>query len=945
VEIFKQIDANRNGEISQIEFIQALRRDSALANRLGLPNEIRQEDESRKLFAFKYADIDKDQNKALSLGEFLAYYHKDENNLNSGDGPGSVSGARSVDMIIKLGLDFAIAGPEDSTQREAFVCDLSQDLANASRLPPASFYIKVVSPGSIIVDTEIRADAFGNAYDPGTVARDLERQANDPSSTLRGGVLTRFTQSLVLRPPQPTPLIQLSPTKSNFERPPLPMASAKPNYPGQTSAPPLLRNSFDCMPKAKSGVGLAFKMNEFGEFVVLAVRPGSSADKSVICVGNKIISVGPIPVKGIPRDTVVELIKGSPGTRVTLGILREAGSHGTENGQSDLVSVTLIRSDESSSSSVGSAEPMVTSSSASAAPMMETSKSETSKSSASAAPMMETSMMSLSESLSQTIGKPKHPFDFIGVPRTVTLQRGPGYTGNPDESTGVGISFQATKSGGYMIITKLVQNGPADSSREVSIGDAILRVNNVPVQGKRIPEVVSLIKGQPGSFVVLVLQPTSLDEVTLSHGGGSLYNSASSHMGSKVSGPGYDTIPRAPVYSGSSTTMTKSFNSRSAPSISAQRPSRPAGIRVVRLQRQHLNTGSGVSERAGIGMGFERDPAGNHTVSTLFPGGTAANSGKIYVGDRVLRVNGAAVQGLSPKVVSEMIQGPQGTDVAMTIETLETVQNETAAVTQSNVDSDELFVVALVLTAPLPCKVSGVDMLMDKTHRLQEQEGYQNESINVGDHIIAINKKILQNQTSQQLFQMLSGPLHSEVELMVQNASCNGDKLYTVNLVRNVPIAIYSHWCEQINTPTVMHPSAHLTSAHLTGPEGLVTALDDSANQPSILVEPKVEVHQTAAASNTALVPRITPPSALKLTVKVLEADGLALSEGGAVPLCVANLRLIFPDDLTESIPDVLQAMGEGQKALFGNSLHEYIAQVVVLSHMLSLHASCLIKQ
>jgi len=339
-------------------------------------------------------------------------------------------------------------------------------------------------------------------------------------------------------------------------------------------------------------------------------------------------------------------------------------------------------------------------------------------------------------------------------------------------------------------------------------------------------------------------------------------------------------------------------------------------------------------------MGFERDPAGNHTVSTLFPGGTAANSGKIYVGDRVLRVNGAAVQGLSPKVVSEMIQGPQGTDVAMTIETLETVQNETAAVTQSNVDSDELFVVALVLTATLPCKVSGVDMLMDKTHRLQEQEGYQNESINVGDHIIAINKKILQNQTSQQLFQMLSGPLHSEVELMVQNASCNGDKLYTVNLVRNVPIAIYSHWCEQINTPTVVPPSADLT-----GPGGLLHALDDSANQASILVEPKVEVHQTAAASNTALVPRITPPSALKLTVKVLEADGLALSEGGAVPLCVANLRLIFPDDLTESIPDVLQAMGEGQKALFGNSLHEYIAQVGVLSHMLSLHAICQIEQ
>jgi hypothetical protein len=77
VEIFKQMDANGNGEISQIEFIKALRRDSALANRLGLPSEIRQEDESRKLFALKYADMDKDQNKAISFEEFLAYYSQE----------------------------------------------------------------------------------------------------------------------------------------------------------------------------------------------------------------------------------------------------------------------------------------------------------------------------------------------------------------------------------------------------------------------------------------------------------------------------------------------------------------------------------------------------------------------------------------------------------------------------------------------------------------------------------------------------------------------------------------------------------------------------------------------------------------------------------------------------------------------------------------------------
>ena len=76
MEIFQQIDANGDGEISQIEFIKALRKDGGLALRLGLPHEIHQEDESRKLFALTYADIDKDQSKSISLEEFLAYYQK-----------------------------------------------------------------------------------------------------------------------------------------------------------------------------------------------------------------------------------------------------------------------------------------------------------------------------------------------------------------------------------------------------------------------------------------------------------------------------------------------------------------------------------------------------------------------------------------------------------------------------------------------------------------------------------------------------------------------------------------------------------------------------------------------------------------------------------------------------------------------------------------------------
>ena len=120
----------------------------------------------------------------------------------------SISGldqpARSVDMTIRLGLDFKIVGQELSEERKKFVLDLSQDLAIASGLEPANFYIKKLSPGSILVDTEIRIDWSCSATDPDTVARDLERQAHDPRSRIRSGVITRFIEEIVLRSQSPS---------------------------------------------------------------------------------------------------------------------------------------------------------------------------------------------------------------------------------------------------------------------------------------------------------------------------------------------------------------------------------------------------------------------------------------------------------------------------------------------------------------------------------------------------------------------------------------------------------------------------------------------------------------------------------------------------------------------------------------------------------------------
>jgi len=103
-----------------------------------------------------------------------------------------------VDVTLKLGLDFAVAGAQGSQQRATFRHALVQDIANATRLAPANFAIKHMSPGSLIVDIQIRPDSC-NTFDPEGVARHLQSQADDPQSPLRSGTITRFTESVSLR--------------------------------------------------------------------------------------------------------------------------------------------------------------------------------------------------------------------------------------------------------------------------------------------------------------------------------------------------------------------------------------------------------------------------------------------------------------------------------------------------------------------------------------------------------------------------------------------------------------------------------------------------------------------------------------------------------------------------------------------------------------------------
>ena len=74
LDIFEALDTNADGEISMIEFIKGLRASPDIAQRLELPTQIHQEDESRSIFQYTFGEIDVDLSKSVSRDEFVRYY-------------------------------------------------------------------------------------------------------------------------------------------------------------------------------------------------------------------------------------------------------------------------------------------------------------------------------------------------------------------------------------------------------------------------------------------------------------------------------------------------------------------------------------------------------------------------------------------------------------------------------------------------------------------------------------------------------------------------------------------------------------------------------------------------------------------------------------------------------------------------------------------------------
>ena len=75
--------------------------------------------------------------------------------------------------------------------------------------------------------------------------------------------------------------------------------------------------------------------------------------------------------------------------------------------------------------------------------------------------------------------------------------------------------------------------------------------------------------------------------------------------------------------------------------------------------------------RSGIGIALKKIKKGHYKVSKLAPGGPASKCGVICVGDEIVAFDGNSVLGAAPGEIKEMLFGPAGSTVNLSLRRLQ----------------------------------------------------------------------------------------------------------------------------------------------------------------------------------------------------------------------------------------------------------------------------------
>uniref|UniRef100_A0AC34GN74 PDZ domain-containing protein n=1 Tax=Panagrolaimus sp. ES5 TaxID=591445 RepID=A0AC34GN74_9BILA len=211
---------------------------------------------------------------------------------------------------------------------------------------------------------------------------------------------------------------------------------------------------------------------------------------------------------------------------------------------------------------------------------------------------------------------------FDGSVRIVTVEKG---------KEGLGLSIKGGAEGGGsvnqntaapVVISKVIPGLPAAQTGQLFVGDKILEVNGSSVYGLSHEEVVRLLRDAPGANVVLVVQQSTM----------------------------------APLFRRSpskrrSTSFADSFD-----------------VRIVTVEKGKEGLGLSIKGGAEGGGSVNQNTAAPVVISKVIPGLPAAQTGQLFVGDKILEVNGSSVYGLSHEEVVRLLRDAPGANVVLVVQ-------------------------------------------------------------------------------------------------------------------------------------------------------------------------------------------------------------------------------------------------------------------------------------
>jgi C-terminal processing protease CtpA/Prc len=197
-----------------------------------------------------------------------------------------------------------------------------------------------------------------------------------------------------------------------------------------------------------------------------------------------------------------------------------------------------------------------------------------------------------------------------------------------EADAGIGITFKKLESG-LFFVGKIVSGGPAARmGTQIQVQDILYKVDNAEVKGWDYKELANRIKGPAGSVVTM-------------------------HFRRSGKPPHKATVTRGHITEKPVSMRGKAVKGASSSSSSSKRGIQPKF--------------SPKDGECGIGFAVKSDGDKGFFISKILPDSPAMECGRLHVGDRVRKIDGQRIEGMSLDRVKSLILGEEGSAMDIVI--------------------------------------------------------------------------------------------------------------------------------------------------------------------------------------------------------------------------------------------------------------------------------------